>query len=416
MNFLKEHNVFLKILSLLIAIFLWSFVLLSENPIKTQTFSNQTVQEIGTEALEERGLMMVNSEQAKITLKVTGTSKDMANLTASDIVAQVDLSNIQEAGVYYIQPGITVQKTIESVSFQPRRLQITIENVITKEVPVKVTTMNTLDENQLIEDLSPSKETIEITGAESVVNTVDYALLTVDLENITKNKAQTCRVTLYTAEDALVDSDFLKPEVETLDVTVGLNQVKSVKLNVNIVSSATLSSDLVAVTIAPEQVRVYGKENALSQINSINLGSINLADVIEDGEEHTFTIKLPDGVKLMEGEPKQARVKLSMKDGISRTLTVTDIRLEDTSQSTEKEVYLENASLDVKVEGKANVMANIKPENLHVTVKVDLSTLEAGSHEVPCEISCDISGVKILNENPNIKVIVMQKEEENIGS
>ncbi len=412
MNFLKEHNVFLKILSLIIAIFLWSFVLLSENPIKTQTFSNQIVQEIGTEALEERGLMMVNTEQAKITLKVTGTSRDMANLTASDIIAQVDLSNIQEAGVYYIQPGITVQKTIESVSFQPRRLQITIENVITKEVPVKVTTMNTLGENQFIDDLSPSEESIEITGAESVVNTVDYALLTVDLENITKNKAQTCRVALYTAEDALVDSDFVKPEVETLDVTVGLNQVKTVPLNINVVSSVTLSKDLVTVTIAPEQIRVYGKEDALSQLSSINLGSINLADVNADGEEHAFTIKLPDGVKLMEGEPKQARVKLSMKDGISRTLTVTDIRLEDTSG--EKDVYLENASLDVKVEGKANVMANIKPENLHVTVKVDSSTLEAGTHDVPCQISCDINGVKILNENPTIKVIVMQKEE--VGS
>ncbi len=416
MNFLKEHNVFLKILSLLIAIFLWSFVLLSENPIKTQTFSNQTVQEIGIEALEERGLIMVNAEQAKITLKVTGTSKDMANLTASDIIAQVDLSNIQEAGVYYIQPGITVQKTIESVSFQPRRLQINIENVITKEVPVKVTTMNTLQENQLIEDLSPSKQTIKITGAESVVNTVNYALLTVDLENITKNKAQTCRVALYTEEDALVDSDFVKPEVETLDVTVGLNQVKSVKLNVNIVSSATLNKDLVVATIAPEQVRVYGKEDALSQLNSISLGSIDLANVSADGEEHSFTIKLPDGVKLMEGEPKQARVKLSMKDGVSRTLTVTDITLEDTSQSTEKEVYLQNASLDVEIEGKANVMANIKPENLHVNVKVDLSTLDLGTHDVPCEISCDVNGVKIVNENPTIKVVVMQKEEENIGS
>lgn len=414
MNFLKEHNVFLKILSLIIAIFLWSFVLLSENPIKTQTFSNQTVQEIGIEALAERGLMMVNTEQAKITLKVTGTSKDMANLTASDIVAQVDLSNIQEAGVYYIQPGITVQKTIESVSFQPRRLQIVIENIITKEVPVEVTTMNTLKENQLIDDLTPSQETIEITGAESVVNTVDHALLTVDLENITKNKAQTCRVALYTEEDALVDSDFVKPEVETLDVTVGLNQVKSVNLTVDLVSSPTLSKDLVTATIAPEKVRVYGKEAALNQLSSINLGTINLANVVADGEEHTFAIKLPDGVKLMEGEPNQVRVKLSMKDGISRTLTVTDIRLEDTSG--EKEVYLETNSLDVKVEGKANVMASIKPENFHINVKVDSSTLEVGTHDVPCQISCDISGVKILNENPTVKVIVMNKEEDNVGS
>lgn len=417
MNFLKEHNVFLKILSLLIAIFLWSFVLLSENPIKTQTFSNQTVQEIGTEALAERGLIMVNTEQAKITLKITGTSRDMANLTSSDITAQVDLSNIKEAGVYYIQPDITVQKTIDSVSFQPRRLQITIENVITKEVPVKVTTMNTLKDNQLIDRLSPSQEKIKITGAESVVNTVDYALVSVDLENISKNKAQTCKVGLYTKDDALVNSEFVTPSVKTIDVTVGVNQVKSIPISVELVSSPTLSKDLVTATISPESVRVYGKEADLKNIDSISLGNIDLSTVSKDGEERTFNISLPQGVKLMDGEPNKVRVKLSMKDGITKTLTVTDVKLTDTNTSEQKpEVYLEKAQFDVQAEGKANIMSTIKPENFHVTVTVDSSTLEIGTHDVPCKITCDIDGVKILNENPTIKVIVMKQEEDNIGS
>ena len=52
MNFLKQHNVFLKILSLFVAVFLWSYVVLTDNPPKTQTFPDLTVQTVGVENLE----------------------------------------------------------------------------------------------------------------------------------------------------------------------------------------------------------------------------------------------------------------------------------------------------------------------------------------------------------------------------
>lgn len=417
MNFLKEHNVFLKILSLIIALFLWSFVLLSENPIKTQTFSNQVVQEIGKEAIAERGLIMVNTEQPKINLKVTATSKDMANLSASDIIAQIDLSNIQEAGVYYIQPGISVQKTIEGVSFQPRRLQVTIENIVTKEVPVEVTTMNTLAENQLLGELTSSQSFVKVTGAESIVNTVDHALLIIDLENISKNKAQACRVGLYTKDDALINSELVKPEFETLDVTIGLNQVKEINLNVFIKETPTLTKDLVNIAVAPEKIRVYGSEEALSKVDTLDLGTIDLSSAILSGNEYNFPIKLPYGVSLMAGEPKVARVKVAIKDGITKPLKVTDIRIVDEASSeSNKIVYLENSELDIEVEGKANIISSITSDNFHVLVNVNSEQMELGQQMVQCQIVCDVEDVKIVRENPQISVIVMQKEEDNIGS
>ena len=417
MNFLKQHNVFLKILSLFVAVFLWSYVVLTDNPPKTQTFPDLTVQTVGVENLEERGLTVVTTEDPKITLKVTGTSKDMAQLSVNDIKAEVDLSNIQEAGVYYIQPTITIDKDTDSISFEPRRLQITVENVVSKDVPVRVTTMNNLSEDRLVGTLTPSQETIQITGAESVVSTVGYALLTVDLDNISKNIAQTCRVTLYTEEDTLVDSPWVTPETDTLDVTIGVNHVVTLPLQVSLISAADLTSDMVETTIAPGSVRVYGESDAVSALTSLSLGSIDLGQIEKDGEQVKLSIKLPEGVHLMDGEPKQASVQITMKDDITRTVEVSSISLKDTSEEAEKPIVtLNTSSVNVEVVGKANAVSKVTAENIQVEATFDSSALGAGTHEVSAQVTVQADGVNVRTEEVTVSITIVAQEEEEEGS
>ncbi len=417
MNFLKQHNVFLKILSLFVAVFLWSYVVLTDNPPKTQTFPDLTVQTVGVENLEERGLTVVTTEDPKITLKVTGTSKDMAQLSVNDIKAEVDLSNIQEAGVYYIQPTITIDKDTDSISFEPRRLQITVENVVSKDVPVRVTTMNNLSEDRLVGTLTPSQETIQITGAESVVSTVGYALLTVDLDNISKNIAQTCRVTLYTEEDTLVDSPWVTPETDTLDVTIGVNHVVTLPLQVSLISSADLTSDMVETTISPGSVRVYGESDAVSALTSLSLGSIDLGQIEKDGEQVKLSIKLPEGVHLMDGEPKQASVQITMKDDITRTVEVSSISLKDTSEEAEKPIVtLNTSSVNVEVVGKANAVSKVTAENIQVEATFDSSALGAGTHEVSAQVTVQADGVNVRTEEVTVSITIVAQEEEEEGS
>ena len=412
MNFFKEHNILLKIASLLIAISLWSFVVVSENPAKTVKFSGQTVELLGTEQLDARGLMLVVDGDAKVDVSATGKTKDIVNLTAADVHASVDFSDIQEPSTYYMQPSITVPKA-ESISCKPQRLQFKVEKITTKQVPVRVTTMNDLPSDQRVDKLTPTQSRVTVRGAESMVSTVEYALLTVDLKEISKNMVQTCKVRLYTADDALLDSPYVSAGEDTMDVTVGLNHVVSVPLSVSLISSSELSKDMVTARVEPETIRVYGTKDVVNSLTNLSLGSIDLAAVKNDGEEFTFRIKLPTGVKLVDGEPENAKVKLTMKDDVTRTVSVSSISLNDTSSEEHKlGVTLLTSTLNVQIQGKAQLVAGIVPTDIHAEAKFDSAQLGAGTHSVPVQVTVEQSGVTALSENLTANILIAERKEE----
>ncbi len=418
MNFLKERNVWIKLASILIAVFLWSYVLLTDNPPKTQSFPNLEVQAVGVESLADRSLTLVSTETPKITLRLTGTSQDMAQLTASDIQVTVDLSNIQEAGVYYLQPNITVDGDVRTTSYEPRRVQITVENVVSKEVPVQVTSMNSLPSSRLLGDMTPASETLQITGAESVVNTVGYALLTVDLAEVSADTTQTCRVALYTENDTQVDSPLVSPARETMDVDVQVNHVATVPLGVSLTPSETLTADQVQAEISPTSVRVYGSQQALAELESLSLGSIDLATVTRSGQKVTLPIELPTGVSLMDGQPDEATVTLTIQQEASqteqqatRTLEVTQITLEDTSENP-PEVTLNTQSVRVTVAGTQEAVDAVTADDLTVTARFDSASLGAGTHEVTAQAAVSRAGVTVQGGEVTVSITIAQSAPE----
>ena len=412
MSFFKKHDILLKIVALLMAIFMWSFVVVSKHPPKTVRFSGVAVEMTGAEELADRGLILVMETAPKIDVNATGTADEMVKLSSADVKASVDFSNIQEASTYYMQPVVTVPKA-SSISFKPQRLQFKVENIVTKQVPVKVTTMNNLSDDRLIDTLTPSRTQVTIQGAESVVSTVEYALLTVDLQEIAEKMVQSCRVTLYNQDDAQVESPYVTCEEQELDVSVGVNHVVSLPLGVTLISSPELSKDMVGVQIQPKSIRVYGAKEIVDGLQSLSLGSIDLGQVQDDGQTFTLSIKLPVGVKLMEGEPKEARVLLSMQENANRTIRVTDIQLKDTSSSENKpEVALETSFIDITVQGKANVIAGVSASDIDAEVEFDSSALGAGTHTVPVHITIGKSGVTAVETELTVTVSVSAQEEE----
>lgn len=412
MNFFKEHNIFVKILSLLIAIFLWSYVVLETNPPKTQKFGNVVVEPIGLELLEERGLVLVNTESPKVTISLTGTSRDMVHLSSSDIRAEVDFSNIYEAGVYYMQPTIQVPKSIETNSYQPRRLQYVVENIITKDVPVRVTTRNELPEDKMVDKLTPSQPTITVRGATSVVSSLEYALVTVDLDQVKEDTMQKCRVTLYSSQDALVDSTLVTPDQDSLDVSVTLSHIATVPLSVSLLSVPDLTRDMVQAEILPETVRVYGPQNEISRLTTLSLGSIDLKNITSDGQEVVLSIKLPSGIHLVKDEPESARVKIVMKTNIKRAMRLTDIVLTDQSSEVEKpQISLVSDSVSIEVQGKANIVAALTTADIHAEAVFDSSALGAGTHTVPIRITVDASGVSVVSTELTAQITISEQEE-----
>ena len=61
MNFLKKHDIVLKLVALLVAVFMWSYVVVLKNPAKVVKFPGVAIEMTGVSQLEERGLMLVPS-------------------------------------------------------------------------------------------------------------------------------------------------------------------------------------------------------------------------------------------------------------------------------------------------------------------------------------------------------------------
>ncbi len=412
MSFLKKHDIFLKLLAILIAIFLWSFVILDDNPPKTVRFPSLSVQMNGMEKLEERGLMLVNETEPKIDVSVTGMTQDVVELKQSDVNAAVDFSDIQEASTYYMQPSVSASKS-SSVSFKPQRLQFKVENVVTRQVPVRVTTMNGLPDGRLVGSLEPENKNISIRGAESAVASVEYALLTVDLQNVSENTSQDCRAALYGAQDMLIDSPYITMEQQEIPVAIHLNHVVSVPLVVSTLPSAELARDMVETEITPKEIRVYGEKEAVSQLASLSLGTVDLKDVQQDGQSFKLSIKLPSGIELMEGEPEEAEVNVKVKDAVPRTINITNITLKDANTEEQKPtVSLAAAtSLEVQIEGKANLVAAVTAADIHAEAEFNSAELGAGTHIVPVKLTVEKDGIQIADDTAEVSIIITQPQQ-----
>ena len=98
MKWMKEHDVFLRVLSLIIAIFLWSYVMRVDNPDKTEEYRNVTVQLEGLSQLTDNGLVLLSGSSETISIKVSGKRDSILNMRKEYITATARVSSITEPG------------------------------------------------------------------------------------------------------------------------------------------------------------------------------------------------------------------------------------------------------------------------------------------------------------------------------
>lgn len=98
---MKKNDLGAKITVLIIAIFIWSFVMDDVNPEISRTYRNVSVNYSNTSALDRQGLVVMDPESVAVDVKVTGKKSDFGSdkFSASNILARVDLSEIGRAHV-----------------------------------------------------------------------------------------------------------------------------------------------------------------------------------------------------------------------------------------------------------------------------------------------------------------------------
>ena len=377
-----KNKIWSALLSVAIAFTLWYYVITVISPGSEEWRTDIPVIFEGETVLTgDRGMMITsNIDDIEIDLKLSGNRTDLAKVNASNITLKVDLTKVYDPGehelVYSIMfPGDVPNGAITTEIKSPETIKLTVEKRVRKgvEVQVNFTGSAAADYMADTENRVLDYPTINVSGPSSVVDLIDHAEINVDLTDRVESISESYRYTLCDAEGNPVDVALVTTDVAEVRLDLKIIRYKLVPLVLQLTYGGGALEDTVEVTIEPTHIGVSGSEALLADLESIQLGSIDLSTLEED-IQNTYPIVLPEGITNL-SERTEATATVKFLNLAIRELEITQMNLINVPEGMEAELL--NHVLKVRLRGPAATMVNLKPEDVVVTV--DFTNRQLGS-------------------------------------
>lgn len=380
-----KQKILYGLLALAISFGLWLYVITVENPASEVTFYNIPVVLDNESVLTDRGLMVLGNKAPTVTLKLSGNRSHLNKLNSSNITLVADLSRIYDSGEQAISytisyPGDIPQNSIDVLSQLPAQIGLTIVERDSKEVPVNVDIIGTPADGfePIKQKMTLSHSTIRVAGPASLVNEISEARITIDIEGKNEHIDQGFRYTFYDKNGNPVTDNSLTGNVPEIKVSLLIQQVKEIPVVFNPIPGGGATLKDTKIKLSVEKIEVAGREEQLSRLVAIDLGTIDLGAIEVNNNVLTYKLAdyLPDGVTVVSGE-EQITVTVTFDNLVSKTVTVTQFRYSNLPEGTSAEFVTKQ--MTVVVRGKEYELKWLQDSN--VVAWVDLSNAELGMDE-----------------------------------
>ncbi len=306
------ENIGLKIAALVFAVLLWAYVLVALNPVRSKSIDDVPITLEGYTDLLSRNLILVNSDLGFANVEVNATITNHADLDASRINCRAYLATISSAGTYRLPLSVTVQSNLGSVaSVTPRTVNLEVDNLIVKTVPVKLELVGTLpDGYEVIGESVVSTITLE--GAARYIEPTVRAVARVDLTDQTENVEESVDLIFYDKNDSEVTVVTRSKNTPSVNVRLTLSAFKRVDVH-QVVSLTDDTYFTLASEVSPSSVIIYGSSDVLAGIDSLATQSLVLP-AEESIVSQDIALILPDGISLKRGQSSSVTLSASVTE------------------------------------------------------------------------------------------------------
>lgn len=308
-NFLRQ-NLFLKGLSLLLALGLWLYVMNEQNPSITSSVSVQ----LSIINAPDGYQIHHDSDTIKLVLKAPRSA--FAAVDNSDFKAYVDLANVQE-GEQTLPVHIQLPAGFELISSTPENVKFVIDEIIQKQIPIDLILSGKPADDMVVADTKQSADTIVVKGPRTQVDQVRKAIGYIGLDN---NKDD---FTVIVPLRAVDDNNKEVSDVTLLSSTVNASITLAHGLTHKVVAVRPIAdSDLPteftldSLKATPDKVEITGNPQVISTINSLDTAKISLAKMTGSGEQ-TVNLAVPDGITVSTNTVKVS-IKISEKEPVKQ--------------------------------------------------------------------------------------------------
>jgi len=388
-NKIKDSKGFYIAISIIFAIACWFYVDITVEPDIQITVRNIPVSFEGLDALRSRGLMISNSKEFTISLKLSGQRSVLSQLNKNNVNVTVEASSqITVPGEQNLDYTVTFPNTISNGAVKIRSksvetIDVNVIRISSKTVAVYGSFTGSVAEGCMEDGFQLEYDNITVSGDKSLIKRIDHAVVTLEKSGLSKTWEGTLPVTLLDQNGETIDSEQLSLSSNEMDVTLVVRKIKEIPLTVTIKDGGGATEADATWEITPKHIVVSGPDE-LAELTEWNIGTVDLSQVITSAN-FVMDISLPQNLTCQSGE-KTAKVSVTLPK-LSTVKQKTD-NIKMTHYPANKTVSLETKTLEVRCRGTKKALELLEGNDIEVTV--DLSQLKAdafGTCQVPAEVT-----------------------------
>lgn len=371
----------LKIFALLLAIFLWGYVINEVNPEETRRYPNIELEFSNMESLAREGLEIMDPKEAKISVEVLGKKSDMVNFSSKSIKAIVDLSGYTEGEKKVpVKVSLDHMSNIKIIDYEPKEVMVTFDKLITKERKVTIRTVGELADSYVLGDISTKTETIVLKGPRSWINEVSDVVAYVDLNGRTEGSNVISQIRLLN-EDG---NDVVGVEKEPSSIDVNIPILRSKEVEVNLVTDKELPEEyeVKQIVVNPSKVKLKGDSSVLD-LQSVSTKTISMEELLEK-DEVKVKLDLPKGIEIIDSQ-EDITVSLIVVETVEKILDYNSSELEVRNLDSSLEaLYDEEIPIKVIIRGDKDKLDLVTKDN--ISPYIDLKGLNKGNNNVDIQL------------------------------
>ena len=401
-NKLKQSKAFYVVIAILGAIVFWLYVDIAQPSEANVPIRGIPVTFTGAESLSSEGLLIIG-DSPTIDLRVSGPRSVITRLNPGNITVTASVADIKEAGVYSAELNINLPSSVTSATSQQVRIisrsasavDVTVVKMVSKTVEIIPEFTGTVAQNRFYDEDSFALQQREllVQGEESVVDTVSYAKVELSERNLSSTWTGWLDVVLCDKEGNPVNTENLTVETDAISVAFYVDCQKELPLQVSLLAGGGAAEENASYEITPASIIVTGQEIQLEDLESLNLGTVDLGKIITTGT-YDFPITLPAGISQQNPEQTSAHVTVSINGLETRKLVTSNIQLLNAPEGHSYQA----GSLEVRVRGKAEAFELLMNDDIRVQADLkEIEPVDGTKVTVPAEVVIDgISELGVL--------------------
>ena len=336
-------NLWIKLLSLLIAIGIWFMVSNANDPTRTMLFPNIPITIVNQDSVADIGKVIEAQGSGTVTLRVTEKKSVLERLgrSGSDFYVEADMNNITEMNT--VPLTVTCANPVvtwDEIELTPSSLKVTLEDKVEQTYIASVSAEGVPQAGWEVGASTITEgKNIVIAGPGSLINIINQVVAPVNVEGMSEDTTVSSVLKIYDKNgDTFTDAQLASLEFKdengnvltnhTVEVQVDLWRIRTdVPIRVQTTGSPAWGYRVSGITTIPETISVAGTEEALEALGAMfdvadQIDVTGLTEDITTEIDLTASLSEMPGIKLITDADPSVQVEVAIEASGDVTLTI----------------------------------------------------------------------------------------------